>query len=164
MEKELSSASAYRRVIVFPAQTPRIKGRPVHFLLSVLEVADILQELAVQPVPLSPPYLEGIAEWRDRVLPVISLEHCLGLRVKSFRQSPRLVVVRIAEVESDYPGGLHGLLRVAPNMQMLSLPIQCTPASNGCIPREDMVRGVYEWKEGFLVLVHMENILRGEGL
>lgn len=165
MEKEILTETAYRRVIVFPALTTGYQGKRVHFLLSVLKVADILQEeLLVQTVPLSPPFLEGISEWRDRVLPVISLEQCLGLKVKRIQQSLRSIVVRIAEAEAGHVNSLHGVLKVAPNIEMLSLPIQCTPVSHEWIPREHLIRGVYEWNRGFLVVVHMENILRGENL
>ena len=164
MAKDVLTAATYRRVIVFPALSHRFKGKQVHFLFSALKVADILQELLVQPVPLSPPFLEGIAEWRDRILPVISLEQRLGLQVKSLRQPPRSMVVRIAEAGGGNANGLHGVLRVAPNIQMLSLPIECTPVSRGWMSHEHLIRGVYEWEKGFLVVVHMENILKGEKL
>lgn len=43
----------------------------------------------VQPVPFSPQYIAGVAEWRDQVLPVISLEACLGMEtLKFYRVQP----------------------------------------------------------------------------
>ena len=164
MAKDVLAATTYRRVIVFPALSPGFGGKQVHFLFSALKVADILQELLVQPVPLSPPFLEGIAEWRDRILPVISLEQCLGMKVKSLRRPPRSMVVRVAEARGGNANGLQGILRVSPNIQMLSLPIECTPVSSGWASHEHLIRGVYEWKKGLLVVVHMENILKGEKL
>jgi hypothetical protein len=44
---------------------------------------------------------------------------------------------------------------------MLTLPIECSPVSDGWIPENFFSRGVYEWEDGFLVVAHMKNIIDG---
>jgi hypothetical protein len=44
---------------------------------------------------------------------------------------------------------------------MITLPIACTPVSVGWIPARNLVRGIYEWEKGFLVVTHTEKILFG---
>ena len=79
------------------------------------------------------------------------------------RQHRRFMVVRTAGKEPDHGEGLLCMLNVDPAIRMASLPIKCTPVKvNGGIPKRDLVRGLYEWEEGLLVVVHMENIVGGE--
>ncbi len=61
-----------------------------------------------------------------------------------------------AKVESH-----RSMLRVVPPIRMATLPIECTPASAGWIPERNLVRGIYEWEKGFLVVTHTEKILLG---
>jgi purine-binding chemotaxis protein CheW len=153
--------TADQRVIIFPAQTPKVSGKQVHFLFSVLQVLDVVRELAVTEVPFSPSYIEGIAEWRERVLPVISLEECLGLTPSDTRQAQRFMVVRMRKGDNADDTALQGVIKVVSAIRMVSLPIPCTPSSNGRLPRGELVRGIYEWDEGVLVVANMENILSG---
>lgn len=153
--------SAEGRVLICPAQTEKVVGKRVHFLFSVLQIVDIMKNLSVQPVPFSASYIEGIAKWRDQIIPIVFLEDCLGLATQDIAQYERLVVVRSADRASVHVGSLLGGFKVASAIRMLSLPINCSPASNGWIPDTSLVRGIYEWDEGFLVVVRTENILSG---
>ncbi|QTA86801.1 chemotaxis protein CheW [Desulfonema magnum] len=200
-----------QKVIIFPALTPsQLSCGQVFFLFSVRQVEDIIKNTSVHPVPFSSPYIEGITIWRDQVVPVISLEECMGMESTTsgsgFRLlSTRLIIIRIlpsfsltddeknekvssahgdilptaggkknfsfTQEERDaffpaeeYEGGARIMLRVAPGIRMLSLPISCTPlplASVEWIPKKELVRGVYEWEEGYLTVAHMEKIFKG---
>jgi len=44
---------------------------------------------------------------------------------------------------------------------MATLPIECKPVSGGWIRERNLVRGIYEWEKGFLVVTHTEKILLG---
>jgi chemotaxis signal transduction protein len=155
------STSGDQRVLVFPGQTSGLAGKRVHFLFSTPQVLDVLKELTVTPVPFSPPYLEGIAEWRDRVLPVISLEEYLELPAVTPFRDQRLMVIRRGEENIDDQAEAQGALRVASAIRMASLPIPCTPVSDELLGRRETVRGVYEWEEGLLLVVNVENLLSG---
>jgi len=154
-------ATSEKRVLIFSAQTPRVSNRQIYFLFSQHQMEDILMDTSVQPVPLTPSYIEGAAEWRNQVLPVISLEACLGMELLNSPKTQRLMVVRAFKNEAAPMGIYRIMLRIVPPIRMLTLPIECSPVSDEWIPEKIFVKGVYEWQDGFLVVAHMKNILNG---
>ena len=161
MQINEDTAASPGRILIFPAQLAKVGDREVHFLFSLRQMEDILMDAAVRPVPFSPAYVEGIARWRNLVLPVVSLEKCLGLASSDVRKSQRLMVVRAPQETASQPGANRIMLRVVPPIRMLTLPIDCSPVSDGWISDPNMTRAVYEWQNGFLVVAHLEHILRG---
>jgi chemotaxis signal transduction protein len=154
-------ATSEQRVLIFSALTPRVSNRQIYFLFSQHQMEDILMDTSVQSVPLSPSYVEGVAEWRNQVLPVISLEACLGMEPLNSPKIQRLMVVRALKDEAAPMGIYRIMLRIVPPIQMLTLPIECSPVSAEWIPEKFFTKGVYEWEDGFLVVAHMKNILDG---
>jgi len=150
-----------QRVLIFSALTPRVSNRQIYFLFSQHQMEDILMDTSVRSVPLSPSYIEGVAEWRNQVLPVISLEACLGMESLNSQKVQRLMVVRALKDEAAPMGIYRIMLRIVPPIRMLTLPIECTPVSAGWIPENFFTKGVYEWEDGFFVVAHMKNILDG---
>jgi chemotaxis signal transduction protein len=154
-------ATSEQRVIIFSAQTPRVSNRQIYFLFSQHQMEDILMDTSAQPVPFSPSYVEGVAEWRNQVLPVISLEACLGMESLNSPKIQRLMVVRALKNEAAPMGIYRIMLRIVPPIRMLTLPIECAPVSDEWIPEKVFTKGVYEWEDGFLVAAHMKNIIDG---
>ena len=154
-------ATSEQRVLIFSALTPRVSNRQIYFLFSQHQMEDILMDTAVQPVPLSPSYIEGVAAWRNQVLPVISLEACLGMESLNSSKIQRLMVVRALKDEAAPMGIYRIMLRIVPPIRMLTLPIECSPVSDEWIPEHFFTKGVYEWENGFLVVAHMKNIIDG---
>ena len=154
-------ATSEQRVLIFSAQTPRVSNRQIYFLFSQHQMEDILMDTSVRPVPFSSEYIEGIAKWRNQVLPVISLETCLGMESLNPSKVQRLMVVRALKNEAVPTGIYRIMLRIVPPIRMLTLPIECSPISAGWIPEKFFAKGVYEWEDGFLVVAHMKNILDG---
>jgi len=154
-------ATSEQRVLIFSAQTPRVSNRQIYFLFSQHQMEDILMDTSVRPVPFSPPYIEGLAEWRNQVLPVISLEACFGMESLNSAKIQRLMVVRALKNEAAPTGIYRIILRIVPPVRMLTLPIECSPVSVGWIPETFFAKGVYEWEDGYLVVAHMKNILAG---
>ncbi|MCP4349345.1 MAG: hypothetical protein GY795_28025 [Desulfobacterales bacterium] len=152
-----------QRVLIYPglAETG-VPSRQVFFLFSVTQVEDIINHIPVHTVPFSPPYIEGIAEWRDFVVPVISLEGCLGFETQGTISEPRINTRLIMVRTSESTGGNRSILRAIQPIRMLSLPFECTPVSYaGWFPSDKLIRAVYEWEKGYLVVVHIDKILRG---
>ena len=118
-------------------------------------------ETAVRSVPLSPSYIEGVAEWRHQILPVISLEACLGMEPLNSVKIQRLMVVRAIKNEVAPMGIYRVMLRVVPPIRMMTLPIECAPVSDDWIPNNFFAKCVYEWEDGLLVVAHMKNIFDG---
>jgi len=150
-----------QRVLIFSAQTPRVSNRQIYFLFSQHQLEDILMDTSVRSVPFSPTYIEGVAEWCNQILPVISLEACLGMESLNSQKVQRLMVVRALKNEAAPMGIYRIMLRIVPPIRMLTLPIECSPVSDGWIPENFFSRGVYEWEDGFLVVAHMKNIIAG---
>ncbi len=162
MHKNSYIGASEQRVLIFQAQTPKVSDRHVYFLFSLRQMEDILMDAVVQPVPFSPSYLAGVADWQDLVMPVISLEQCLGLDTIRPRQTRRMMVVRTTKEGDAQAPVQRSMLRAVPPIQMVTLPIECVPVSAEWIPEKRLVRGVYEWQKGYLVVVHMGKILNGE--
>ena len=154
-------ATTEKRVLIFLAQTPRVSKRQIYFLFSQQQMEDILMDTSVRPVPFSPAYIEGVAGWRNQVLPVISLEACLGMEFLNSAKTQRLMVVRALKNEAAPMGIYRIMLRIVPPIRMLTLPIECSPVSDEWIPEKFFAKGVYEWEDGFLVVAHMKNIIDG---
>jgi purine-binding chemotaxis protein CheW len=160
MQKNCETKSPEKRVLISPAQTPNVSNRQVYFLFSLRQVEDILIDAPARPVPFSPAHIEGVVEWRGHVLPLISMETCLGFEFLNTQKNQRLMVVRAAHNGSTQKNVDRMMLRVVPPIQMLTLPIECFPASDEWIPRNYLAKGIYEWKNKFLVAAHIETILR----
>ena len=154
-------ATTEKRVLIFLAQTPRVSKRQIYFLFSQQQMEDILMDTSVRPVPFSASYIEGVAAWRNQVLPVISLEACLGLEFQNSKKIQRLMVVRALKNETAPRDFYRIMIRMVPPIRMLTLPIECSPVSEGWIPEKFFTMGVYEWEDKFLVVVDMKNILNG---
>ena len=161
MQSTNQSATTVQRVLIFSAQTPRVSNRRIYFLFSQHQMEDILMDTAVQSVPLSPSYIEGVAEWHNQVLPVISLEACLGMTSLNSSKTQRLMVVRAIKDDAAPKCIYRIMLRIVPPIRMLTLPVECSPVRDGWIPEKFFTKGVYEWEDGFLVVPDMKKILEG---
>ncbi len=161
MQNNNQVAASERRVLIFSARTPRVSNRQIYFLFSQRQMEDILMDTSVRPVPLAPTYIEGIAEWGNQVLPVISLEACLGMESLKSPKNQRLMVVRALKNEAAPMGIYRIMLRIVPPIRMLTLPIDCSPVYDTWIPEKFFTKAVYEWDDGYLVVADMKNILEG---
>ncbi len=157
--------SSEKRVIIFSGTTREKKsGKPISFLFSVKQVEDIIKEIDVKPVPFSPSFVEGISLWRDLAVPVLRLEDCLGLEDggKDLDLYQRLLLVRTGEGTGESGNERRGLIRVASGLRMYYLPIDCSPAESlQWLPDETLVKAVYDWENGYLVVADLKKILEG---
>lgn len=145
------------KIIVFPASIQPVFGKKIFFLFSVRQVEDIIRDVPVASVPFSPPYIKGIIRWRDSTVPVISMEECLGFEVLNIENSDRLITVRGGMSKKD-----RAMIKAGTGLRMMPLPIPCTPSSSlDWIPEKRLVRGLYEWEEGFLLYARIDDILTG---
>ncbi|MDM8555071.1 chemotaxis protein CheW [Desulfococcaceae bacterium HSG7] len=167
MSGNISSNVGERKVLIFPAMTPTVGNNQIYFLFSIRQVEDIIQEINICPVPFAPSYTEGLGWWREQTLPVISLEACLGLEIKSSRKDPRFMLIRSAAqlqigLESGQPAGsvgaMRSIIKVHRSIRLSTLPIKCAPVEAPWIPNREFVRGAYEWDEGFLIVTDINTI------
>lgn len=147
--------SATGQVLVAPARIPAVSAGPVFFMFVLPQIVDILRETAVHPVPFSPPHLPGIARWRGRVVPVLDLEGCLKLAPGKKAEPTRMVVIRTRHA----PVG--AILKLDPGLRLIPSPVDARTAGRNIGGSPDLIRGLYEWREGLLIVPHLENILSG---
>ena len=153
--------SSVQRALIYPARTSNVSGRPVYFLFSLRQVEDILMDAPVLKVPFSPPYVEGVAEWRNCIMPVVSLEAFWAPQPHSARDGQRLMVVRIPHKNLSSVSPQRMMLRITPPVRMLTLPIESNPVSPDGIIGEIQTKGVYDWENSFLVVADLEKIIMG---
>jgi chemotaxis signal transduction protein len=157
-----NSSQVGAQVLVFPAQASEVQGKQINFLFSVRQVVDVLVEARVQSVPFGPQYAKGIAEWRGRSLPVLSLEHSLGLKIpEPVAMRLRTIVVRGVHRRNDHDLlELYGIVQVGSAVRKLDLPLPCKPVSAPAwIAESSYLKGIYEWEQRVLLVVDLEKIL-----
>jgi chemotaxis signal transduction protein len=149
------------RLLVFPARTPAIEGRQVWFLFSIRQVVEVLRAVDIRPVPFGSDWTEGIADWRNRVVPVLSLEGCLGIQLAKAPMPQRPIVIRSAsrhrngEVQTSY-----AIANVGLGVEQLALPEACEPIQTPeWVADNTVVAGAYRTPERLLLAVDMETIL-----
>ncbi len=148
------------KIVVFPAMIPETFGKKIHFLFSVRQVEDILREISVSPVPFSPGFVKGITRWRDHIVPVLSLEECLGFETADADVPNRLILVRGRRQE--YAKEERAVIKTFGTFRIITLPIACKPAASlDWIPKPHLIKGLYEWEDGYLLCVSMDDILNG---
>lgn len=67
------------------------------FAVEMAPVQEIIRVPAVVRVPLSPPTLEGLANLRGKVLPIVSLRRALGFTERESDDTSRAVVINIGQ-------------------------------------------------------------------
>lgn len=153
--------SSDAQILLLPARTPDIKGRSLYFLFSVRQVAEVLLNITIQRVPFAPPFVQGVAGWCDRVLPVLSLEHCLGMEILADRMPPRDVVVRsVTQTNEGQFREHYAICRVGAAIRHMELPLDCEP---GKVPDRiadaSCLTAVYQMQTSVLLVVNLEKII-----
>ncbi len=160
----MTGAERDQRVLVFPARSPGGLGDgALHFLFSMTQVADIVREPAVYPVPRSPAHVIGMSVWRDRVMPVISPERCLGLPAGPTPEpTDRLVALRAPITEDGRSRTEGGMVLAGSPIQMIAPPA-ATPVTAAGRPVDGRyLLGLYRWEDGYLAVIHLARLLAGE--
>lgn len=135
-----------------PAADPLASGglQALEFSLGeqrcLLEAACLREVTALRdllPMPMAPPSLLGIAQWRGRMLPVLDLAVLLSVPAAATPPRRLLVLGRQAPVLALATGEIHGLQPFAPQeVEHRSQPLEAL--------RPEIVRGVT--RDGRLLL------------
>lgn len=150
-----------KRALIFPAMAKKISDRQVFFLISSFQVDEIIDNVPVSSVPFSGQETEGIADWRDRIMPVIRLEHFLGIQPEG--RGMRMLVVRAQDNRQIQTEGLKGIIRVGTGIRNVSMPIPCAPVKpEDWFSSTDMVKGAFDWENSLLVVPDVRKILNGK--
>jgi chemotaxis signal transduction protein len=148
-------------VFVFPARRREVEGMRVFYLFSIRQVAEVLNHAAVQPVPFAPHHAEGLTRWRGHILPVMSLEHCLGISTPVEQMPVRTIVARtIARDGADTLHELYTVFKVGAAIRQMNLPLICEPTGvPDWITNATALSGVYQLKDRLYLVMNMEAVL-----
>ncbi len=148
------------RIIVFSIAEPFPGKQPLSFGLSISQVPEILASLPTIPVPGAPAFVLGLANWRDRPLPVIDLAERLKLTPSSSTNgSGRVIIARGAGVSGE--DVLIGF-PIRPAIRVLRLPIAHQPSSRVLPLDPALIRGIVELEDETLVIPDMRGFFRRE--
>jgi chemotaxis signal transduction protein len=148
-------------VFVFPALRREIDGLRIFYLFSIRQVAEVMNHVDVQPVPFAPPHAEGLTRWRGHILPVMSLEHCLGISVPGEQIPFRTIVARtIARDANNALLEMYTVFKVGAAIRQINLPLICEPTgAPDWIADASVLSGVYQLKNHLYLVMNMEAVL-----
>lgn len=67
------------------------------FGIDILKVQEINKMMDLTAVPKTPKFVEGVANLRGRIIPVINLRSRLGLEIKEYDSDTRIIVVDLQD-------------------------------------------------------------------
>ncbi len=143
------------KVLIFPAL---IKSDPeIYFLFTLYQIADIIKTVRIRAIPFSSGKLKGITLWKGDLVSVISLEASMGfgMEMANEKKGKRKIVVRTADENKMV------MMDVHPATHIITTPIT-SPVTNfpDWLPDRELIRGIFRWAGGFIIIPHMENILK----
>jgi chemotaxis signal transduction protein len=119
----LARRAALGHLVVFSAETTRPEPHPLVYALSAAQVVEVTFVPEMAPIPLAPPHVRGLCDWRGRPLLVVDLPARLMTDHRRTTSPARLIVCRRGNSRD-----LFGVLAAA-DIQMVRLPIAHAPTS-----------------------------------
>jgi chemotaxis signal transduction protein len=117
----LARRAALGHLVVFSAETSQHDAHPLAYALSAAQVVEVTFVPEIAPIPLAPPHVRGLSQWRGRPLLVVDLPARLMTDRRQTADPARLIVCRRGS-SRDLFGVLAGS-----DIQMVRLPIAHAP-------------------------------------
>ncbi|MEO5823270.1 MAG: chemotaxis protein CheW [Vicinamibacteraceae bacterium] len=117
----LARRAALGHLVVFSAETAQRDAHPLAYALSAAQVVEVTLVPEIVPIPLAPPHVRGLCEWRNRPLVVVDLPARLMTDQRQTTHPERLIICRRGSSRD-----LFGVLAAA-DIQMVRLPIAHAP-------------------------------------
>jgi chemotaxis signal transduction protein len=137
---------ALGHLVVFSAETSQAEAHPLAYALSAAQVVEVTFVPEVTPVPLAPPHVKGLCDWRGRPLVVVDLPARLMTDRRQTTHPARLIVCRRGSARD-----LFGVL-AASDIQMVRLPIAHVPTARDFPLDRRCTRTVVDVGETTLIL------------
>ncbi len=113
----LARRAALGHLVVFSAETSQADAHPLAYALSAAQVVEVTFVPDIAPMPLAPPHVRGLCDWRGRPLLVVDLPARLMTDRRHTTHPERLIICRRGSSRD-----LFGVL-AASDIQMVRLPI-----------------------------------------
>ena len=82
----------------------RLRGQG--YALETSKVKKIIRQMRVTPIPRTPEYVKGVANLRDRVIPVVDIGLKLGMEETDLTEQACIVVVEVTRSMGSVPVGI----------------------------------------------------------
>lgn len=123
------------------------------FGVDIVCVQEINRMLDLTKIPNSPDYVDGVANLRGRVIPVIDLRHKLGLPKKEHDNNTRIIVV---EVNNKTIGFIVDSVK-----EVLRIPVSImeNPPEIASGINSEYIKSVGKLEDRLLILIDLEKII-----
>lgn len=142
----LARRAALGHLVVFSADTTQDEPHPLAYALSAAQVVEVTFVPELSRIPLAPPHVRGLSQWRSRPLVVIDLPARLMTDERHTTDPERLIVCRRSHARD-----LFGVL-AASDIQMVRLPLTHAPTTRSFPLDRRCTRTVVDVGETTLVL------------
>jgi len=146
-----------RQIITFSVEHGKKLSVPIRFAISAGQALEILSDPPMIPIPDSPPFVLGLANWRNLPVPVLDLAGAMGMPSCLYRPGSRLLVARgtatVDRIRRD--AGLVAISSVD-EIQKLELPIDYTPWKEGVAWNASLALGIYRFNRSMLVVPDLD--------
>lgn len=88
---EVAAKSSEERCLVF-------ESGDLHLFISTEYVIEIINDHAITPVPVIPPYIKGIINLRGQILPVVDIRLYMGHEATEYTSKTCIIVLQIDSV------------------------------------------------------------------
>ncbi len=152
-----------KQILLFSTSDPAPGERVLSFALSITQVPEILTTARPTRVPGAPPFVLGLIDWRNRLVPVIDLNARLGLPSTGAVQNERsrlLIVRAAAEAQADVFAGLV----IRPTIRALRLPVAYESCHASPVIEKRWVSGIVDLEKETVVIPDLAQVLRFEEL
>ena len=119
----LARRAALGHLVVFSAETTQAEPNPLAYALSAAQVVEVTFVPELWSIPLAPPHVRGLCDWRGRPLVVVDLPARLMTDRRRTTSPARMIVCRRGSARD-----LFGVLAAA-DIQMVRLPIAHQPTA-----------------------------------
>ncbi len=154
------------KIFLLPAENT--VGLQLFFLFSQNQVVEILQDVKLRPIPFSFPFVKGITGYNDKLIPVLSPEEMLGLKVDdNDHDYKQYVVIRSSQVNPATGENLQVVLATKSKLQLPqgedeNITRFFKPCSiPECIAAPGMIRAVFDNNGTQVVVLNIDSILLG---
>lgn len=130
--------ASFREILVFELGSQR-------YGLSIGDVIETVRAVAVTPLPQAPPIVEGIINFRGKVVPVLDIRARFHHGPRKMQVQDHLILARAGERQVA--------LRVDRAADLVRIPPEDLEMSKIEVPGSDYITGVARLPDG-LVLIH----------
>jgi purine-binding chemotaxis protein CheW len=121
------------------------------FAVRARYVQEIVRAVAISALPAAPPVMEGIVNYRGRVVPVLDIRARFGLPPEPLRPEQHFIVAEA--------GPRLVALRVDRAVELLDVPEGALEAASGAAPGARFTEGFVLLPDGLVVIHDLERFL-----